>query len=733
MSATIHPDTVVTALSRIDGTPFEAFINEFASNLLELDFKPLGGMHDGGADGLVVTSILEAENSVFAQTSVRDDVSAKIRATVKRLREFGRTPSRLYYFCSHQVEKIDSLEARLSKDLKCTIDIRDANWIANKINSSNGTRASYTNHLLPVLTRTGLSSLSNRQPLIDAPNVSACVFLSYEVDILVGNRKFHDSVLDSLIIWSLEDTDPDQGRLLTEDEIRKAILASFPFAKQFALTSLRHRLAQLSGKGPDGARRIVWHSKSKAYCLPYNTRVQVLEEHARYEALLTRLRSELTSMVEEIVPDQTANSSRLVDAEIKVLEAVFKTEGLKVAQSVDESVEIGETTVQDAIETALNGYSTSNEEAISTARYCLEATRRMIYSATETQREYLSLLSRTYALLFLLRHEPRVVEYFKNLQSSYRLVVGGELIVRSLSEIGLPEEDRSTQSTFKILNKMGSELILTDHVLDEVISHIRSTDMEYRANYQEIDAFIRPEIASEINKILIRSYFYNKFEKKIASWGAFLNQFLSHAQLHKDEGRQSLKTYLCASFGFKFMETAQIETMIDADDRDRLAQKLIDEEIKSDIRLAKVDVENLLLAHALRRRHRENAGGNPLGYRTWWLTEESKVQRVLRAEIGSNSAKVAMRPEFIIFCVSLLPSMRQVDRAFSGFLPSIHGARIGNRVEASLVKEMVSRAKTIFAMEPARVQAELELHSNRWHSEQDRRFLDTLRKNGTDS
>lgn len=731
MSDTIHPDAVLTALARIEGTPFEGFVNEFGSNLLGIDFKPLGGMHDGGADGFVETSLLEGGHETFIQSSVRDDVSTKIRSTIKRLREFGRQPTRLYYFSSHSVDKIDALEARLSADLGCSIDIRDGNWISNKINSSAGTRSAYKNHLLPVIARAGISDLSNRTPLIDAPNVAACVFLSYEIDALVGNKQFHDSVLDSLITWSLEGTDPDKSRFSTEDEIRKTILENFPFAQQFAMGSLRHRLQEMSSKGADGKRFIVWHSKAQGYCLPYEARISILEEHARYEGLLERLRFELSGMVLELVPEHQQETQRFVDAQIKVLEAVFKSEGLKIAQLVDDSIELGETTVQDAIENALPNYARTNSEAIALVKFCSEATRRMIYKSTDTQREYLSLLSRTYTLLFLLRYEPKIVEYFQNLHSSYRLVIGGELVVRALSEVGLPEDDRSTQSTFKILSQMGSELILTDHVLDEIISHIRSTDLEYKHNYMELDAFMMPHMASEINKILIRSYYYNKFEGKISSWGSFLNQFLKQAYLHKEEGRQSLKTYLINSFGFKFVETEEVEELIETDRRDALSQKLLDEAVKDDIRLAKVDVENMLYVFALRRKHRETSGGNPLGYRTWWLTEETKIQRALKDEFPKTAGKTAMRPEFIIFCVSLLPSARQVDKAFSGFLPSIHGARIGNRVAAELVKDMTSRAKAVFAMDPARVKAEMELHSNRWQSEQEKRFIATLRPNGS--
>lgn len=717
----IKPDAVLVALAKIDGFPFEKFIQEFASTLMEENFKPLGGVHDGGADGYVATDILENNSGVFVQVSVRDDVSTKIRQTVKRLKEYNREVRKLIYFSSHLVTDIDKIENRLGKDLGCFVDIRDANWIANKINASSGTVAAYKNHLQHLID-VPLTGVSSRSASIDHANTSACVFLSYEIDILSKEEKFQESVIDSLIIWALENTDPSQGKVKTEDEIRHDIIDMFPFAKQVGYGVLRDRLKSLTKRTPDRTRRVQFNSALKGYCLPYESRMKVLEEHTEYESLYQSFKSELSELVDIIVPNYDGDKNRLVDAQIVLLEAIFKKEGLKVSQCISDSVEISETTIQDIMAESLKSFAKSNSEAVVIRQYCAEATRVLVYKPSDIQKKFLSVLSRTYAMLFLLRHEPKVLEYFQKLQSSYHLIVSGELIVRALSEVGLEEDNRSTSNTFKILDEMGSKLYITDHIVDEVVSHIRAMDMEYRNHYAELDNFLKPNLVSDLDKILIRSYYYTKFENKVKSWSEFINKFMTYSNLHKDLGRQSLVTYLTSKFNFKFIDSDDISGLIDIDQKESISVEVFEKNIKRDIRTARVDVENYLLTASLRKKHKEQNAGNPLGYRTWWLTEETKIQPVINSILGGVKSRLAMSPDFILFCVSMLPSRNQVDKSYRNFLPSLNGVRIGAKMDEGLLNEILSKAKEIQSMEPARVNAELELLSNKWQSDQHKRY-----------
>ena len=64
MTNTDIPREIVTiALDNVSGDDFENFANQFFAALEGHDFKPLGGIHDGGADGFKESSILESNQT----------------------------------------------------------------------------------------------------------------------------------------------------------------------------------------------------------------------------------------------------------------------------------------------------------------------------------------------------------------------------------------------------------------------------------------------------------------------------------------------------------------------------------------------------------------------------------------------------------------------------------------------------------------------------------------------
>ena len=48
----VHPDLIKISLDRVEGFAFERFAQDFWSSLEGRDFVPVGGIGDGGADGL---------------------------------------------------------------------------------------------------------------------------------------------------------------------------------------------------------------------------------------------------------------------------------------------------------------------------------------------------------------------------------------------------------------------------------------------------------------------------------------------------------------------------------------------------------------------------------------------------------------------------------------------------------------------------------------------------------
>jgi hypothetical protein len=115
---TVDTRVIEIALERSGGVDFENFAQGFFASSLGIDYVPMGGFHDGGADGSIDDMIFEANGAIqkFLQASISSDPKRKIRHTIRRLREFGRAPNSLIYATNQRLPLIDQLQESLSDE-----------------------------------------------------------------------------------------------------------------------------------------------------------------------------------------------------------------------------------------------------------------------------------------------------------------------------------------------------------------------------------------------------------------------------------------------------------------------------------------------------------------------------------------------------------------------------------------------------------------------------------------
>lgn len=224
------PDLIEVALEKIEGTRFEDFALQFFPALMGVEFVPLGGMHDGGADAFGGDRVYERSGRAtqFLQASVQADVKAKLRSTHARLIEFGRDVSSITLLTSRVVPTLDVVEDSLSEELGAMIRIRDGAYIRSHANDTLATIAAYAKYLLPeteFLRGIGTARILGPSHLVTDP--TAFVFLRQEIDRLDGDLELVDSVTDALVLWTLEGTDPDAGVLMTRDDVSRRSMSIY--------------------------------------------------------------------------------------------------------------------------------------------------------------------------------------------------------------------------------------------------------------------------------------------------------------------------------------------------------------------------------------------------------------------------------------------------------------------------------------------------------------------------
>lgn len=722
---TVNFKMVNIALDRVSGTDFEQFFHAFYPALSDINFVPLGGIHDGGADAFHGERLFEGKShkpETFYQASIEEDCLSKIRRTAKRLQEFGRKPKVLVYVTSRIVKAIDKKEENLSNELDIIVKIRDKNWIVSNINDSPQTVEAFRTYLQPHISF--LDKFGGATTVGDSPNIETrtlCVFLGQEIDRRRGNTDLLMAITDSLILWALEGTDPDANKFLTRKEILSRIEIALPSARHFVHKVFGRRLEKMASRRNPTGREIRWYKNEDKFCLPYETRKIVVQENIEDESLKGKVLNLYEQRAAEILDVDKSSEKSLRSVLIaklahRTLEMTFEREGLGLVKFLTrEQGENHNLTISDQADAAIEETDLTGEYRVAAKETVLAVLRQAFYNSTKTERVYYGKLSRTYTLMLSLRNEPKIIEYFRGMSSNFTLFVGSDIIVRALSERYLPAEDQMTVNMLRILRSAGSTLTLTHMTVEEIHAHIKGTNSEFQSYFHQIEPYVGKEIVRHADKILIRTYFNEKFNplsgRRSPEWKSFIGQICNYDDLYNATvSRNQIKNYLIEKFDFEYMDKTEMGEIFDENEARELAYKI--RPFKSEEVLALNDARHILAVYGKRRMLKEEHRPNPYGYRSWWLTQEEKVYWETRELVQSRGAEYIIRPEFILNFIALSPDTKDVRKSYDSIFPTILGIRLSNRMREDVFRDVMRRANAAFDMDPARAKAELMEMSN---------------------
>lgn len=724
----VNQKLVGLAIAEADTATFERFGQAFYAQLIGRAFVPLGGMHDGGAEGYLEPGAYEDQSvKHFLQISKQKTYEKKIRDTVKRLREFGRSPNSLTYITSLVISHIDKLEEDLTEELGCLIRVRDGKYIESHINDTEASISAFEAYLRPAvayLLAPGAANIAPRTSIYTDRTLA--VFLRQEVENRGGKTELLDSVADSLIIWALSDTDPLEGKFMTRDEVLERIELTLPSAKRFMRGVIDVHLERLKSKTNTDGRQIRYYSIGSRYCLPYETRQIVAQENLDDEDLKLAVTASFIRRFDALAqPTEDALLEDVISVCHSTIERIFEKQGLEMAQFVTDSDLEDDlfANAADIVAALLEESPPTNSQEV-VRRLSIAVLRGTFYDTTDEEREYLRKLSHTYVLLLVLKNEPKVVEYFKSISGKFNLYIGTDFLVRALSEHYLSEKNQVTQNIFKILKSAGSKLILTEKAVEELATHIRSQIYEFEHVYQYTEHRVTLDMVDSIDRILIRSYFYSKLaplsdKKPPKGWRSYVEQFAPYGAIKSHQGDQDLARYLTNRFGFVYETSLEMEADLEISDVNELASDILKIKAESgklkehDGILAYNDALQVYRIYKKRRQNGETSPANPFGFSTWWLTQDVKVKRAAAKLVAKNyGQRFLMRPEFLLNFISMSPSMKEVLASYRTVFPSVLGVRLSNRVSARTFRSVMASANEIWSVDEARAGAMITNYTN---------------------
>lgn len=713
MVRTINPKELESALGFItDGFVFEDLAQSFLSAVLGASFAPVGGLKDRGIDGLDHSFSRDGVERTIFQASIDAAPERKLNATLDKLQANKIPFDQVTYVTNQVFPDQDRFVDDVYSKHKKVVRIYDLRWFTANANYSQGTVNAYQSFVDTYLHKYQQPGTAYRvEDLQNDPRLF--VFLRQQLDAERKDLAIDDILAESLILFALEDTDPDKGKFLTNAQIKDRIAQLIRFDPKLIHSKIDHVLANMSSK-PD--RRIKYDGRASAYCLAYEGRLEIQGRNLQEAALEAEFKRAVTDRLRKHLQGVGTRVSDLTALIDRTIHKLFYMQGLEFANFVHHNeTDVFEKSLPDVISAVVNESAVvaKNRESVKSA--LLMTVRDVVYNGTHDEKLFLQRLSNTYMVLFLLQVDPKLTTFFDSLASELEVFVGTSVLIPALSELYLESFNRRYWSLLKGAHSAGVTLRINDTILDELVDHFKKITQRYRDEFKDQEQlYLGDEVQSlYIEDIMLRAYFYAKARGKVATFHDFIDQFVSPTL---ENARESLAEFLKVEFGIAHVSTRALDVTIDEHEA-----ALLYDQLKSQKRgelQAERDSRFILTIFALREKNNETAGSGIFGYKTWWLSTDTITQRVVSRVFGTKyQVSCYIRPDFLYNYISLAPRRQEVDDAYLALFPSLIGVNIGFHLPDEVMRFVRERILQFRKYNKARLSAVLQELTNKVKSD----------------
>ena len=707
----LDPSVAAIAIEAMEPTTFEIFGQFALSEVLGIAFEPTGGHQDGGQDGFLRKRYGRPNH--FVQISKEKDVRGKIRRTINRLKEGGRAVEYLTFLSRENFPTRDDFETEIERETGVQLRLHDRSWISMQISKSSSLREVLAQRASGALRSASEILGSTVQNYAPGERMSVLVYMDAHARSSPQETDLLTLAVDAAIYQALEGTDPDKGVFKTESEVLDFVEKRFPAVKNRPSFNIGVRLDKLSAKKNNP--RIRQYTKERKFCLPYDVRNELSQENDAIKRLELEFLESIRARACRIDGVSAEDALHISSAVLYGIVKTFEKQGMNLAASFDAVQRYDDVFTYEFIREKIIGLPADNVNRQGLLDVALEITRQVFYSGNEIERRYIIKVFKLFSVEFVLNGDERVASYFKSMVKNLKLYVGADMIIRALSESCLQSQSRAMQNALSLLSKAGAQMLMTEHVLNEVYTHIIAENKEFEGHYQPWIAHATPEFVINSDRILIRAFFYAYFypdrhDKSYKSWRLYLEQFGSSAWFDSRGSAEDFCSYLMKKFGFEFVSEKKINSAINDREVSKLKSQILSRRSTTDL-LAENDAKISLYVNNQREIDGEKFSTSVYGYRTWWLTEEFQV--VQAAQDLKIPHRFAMHPQFLMNFFVAAPGLRSIADDASGFFPTSFGLRITDRVDEGALRDFLRQANQAAVGDEAAAHAKIRSLSNK--------------------
>ncbi len=643
----------------------------------------MGTIHDRGIDGLQYSYGSSLDNRDVIQFSVQQDSRGKIRDTLQTLKKEGIPYSRLEYITNQEIKDPTGVTDDFFKEFRVLVIPHDIRWLLEQAHHSVSTMRLFSEFLA-----TNVHIIQSADNLVVqdfAADPRVFVFLRQQMQSSGTSDELRDSLVDSLILYALEGTDPEKKILRNVQEILQQVTKAIKFEVNSISDVLQKRLVVLSTK----PKQINHHTKEDAYCLPYETRVRLEEARVVDEVIFADFNKSVAARFAAHPDVKNLSTKQCEQVLSRAICELFKKQGLDFANFLlqrkeEDSIDLA---IIDIIERAAIEVMVAPQNIKMTRVVVQDVLRELIYRGTDQELEYLRRLSKTFMLLFLVQCDPTVCEYFNALSSSLVVFVCNSILVPALSEMWLPELNRRHCNLLKGAREAGVRFRINRSTLTELANHIKTAENIYYYQYHDLEGqYESVDAIRYVEHILLRAYFHERLQGDVANFRQFLDRLVS-PQSSVATIEQELQILLEAEFGVTFVENEALDVQLDPAELKTLTEEL--RNFKPSKHQAENDAKTILMIYHLRAKESDGTNASALSFKTWWLSRDTTTHvAVAKCFPKKNLAHCYLRPDFLLNYVSLSLKGKGARSAFDNMFPSLVGVSLSHHVPDEVSKDV---------------------------------------------
>jgi hypothetical protein len=640
------------------GEIFEDFAKSFLCHVLGDEFIPVGGSKDKGIDGSLRIFKRKTNTSFVYQISTELGYEQKIESTIKTLLENKVTVDKLIYVTGRKVNSKDTIEDNFLNKYKIPLTIFDVEWFASNVMGDERLAQVYQ-----IFIESNIHEF--RKPnksyvvgnLIDDPRLF--VFMRQQFDANNNSVELEDRLADTLILFALEGTAAEKGIFKSSETIKNDISKFIKFDLKLLYGSIDKRLLVLSEKP---LRMIKYHKNENAYCLPYTTRLEIIERDILETRIFKAFQDQTTELLKKHLQSESVVATNAIGLIESTIHKIYYKQGLEFSSFIidQNSRDIKEIALADIVGEVVDESHIKLDNKEKVKKALLMTIRHISYNGTLEQREYLRRLSHTYNMMFMLKWDPQLATSFQAMASKLKIFIGTSILIPAISEIYLEPHKRRFWNLIEGAHLAGVNLTINDNILNELCNHLGMIKNIYKTQYKRLEEFYLEDESRMvyIDEIMIRAYFYSRKRGRVRNFETFLQNFIEPNMAH---AQRDLKAFLADEFHITYENTSVVESKIDFEEEMRLTEKLTI--VKNSKERAKNDARLILMLYKQRELNNEGDGKDIFGYRTWWLSKDVYTYKTIKNLFGNKyNVSCYMRSDFLYNYISLAPKKEKSIR-----------------------------------------------------------------------